>query len=170
MFRHQVGGRVRKYGLGPFPTISLADARQRAEAIRKQLLDGIDPREARRAEQEAAAVAQAKSISFDDATAAYIKSHQAGWKSDKHARAMAATLSTYASPVFGKLPVSAIDTGMVMRVLEPIWTSKTETAYPRAVAASKVFFHGPRCTAIAGREPGAVAQPSRPSAACAAQG
>ena len=58
MFRHQVDGKVKKYGLGPFPTISLADARQRAEVIRRQLLDGIDPREARRVEQEAAAVAQ----------------------------------------------------------------------------------------------------------------
>ena len=128
MFRHQVGGKVKKYGLGPFPTISLADARQRAEVTRRQLLDGIDPKETRRAEKEAAAVAEAKSISFDDATAAYIKSHQAGWKSDKHALQWQATLSTYASPVFGKLPVSAIDTGMVMRVLEPIWSSKTETA------------------------------------------
>ena len=129
MFRHQVNGKVRKYGLGPFITVSLADARQRAEVIRKQLLDGIDPREVQRAEKEAAAVAQANSISFDDATAAYIKSHQAGWKSDKHAAQWQATLSTYASPVFGKLPVSAIDTGMVMRVLEPIWASKNETAH-----------------------------------------
>ena len=58
MFRHQVSGKVSKYGLGPIHTVSLADARQRAEAIRRQLLDGIDPREARRAEQEAAAVAR----------------------------------------------------------------------------------------------------------------
>ena len=88
IFRHQTNGKVRKYGLGPVITVGLADARQRAEAIRRQLLDGIDPREARRKE----AVAEAKSISFDDATAAYIKSHQAGWKSDKHAAQWKATL------------------------------------------------------------------------------
>ena len=129
MFRHQVGGKMRKHGLGPTHTVSLSDARERAEAIRRQLLDGIDPREARRAEREAAAVAQAKSMSFDMAMEAYIDSHRAGWKSDKHAAQWKATLTAYASPVFGKLPVSAIDTGMVMRVLQPIWSSKNETAH-----------------------------------------
>ena len=129
MFRHQVSGKVRKYGLGPTHTLGLSDARQRAETIRRQLLDGIDPKEARRAEQEAAAVAKAKSISFDKATEAYIDSHRAGWKSDKHAGQWRATLQTYASPVFGGLPVSAIDTGMVMRVLKPLWVSKNETAH-----------------------------------------
>ena len=129
LFRHQVAGKVKKYGLGPTHTVSLIDARQRAEAIRRQLLDGIDPREARRAEQEAAAVAQAKSVSFDAATQAYIDSHRAGWKSDKHAAQWQATLAAYASPVFGKLPVSAIDTGLLMRVLQPIWTTKNETAH-----------------------------------------
>ena len=97
MFRHQVSGKVRKYGLGPTHTVSLSDARRRAETIRRQLLDGIDPKEARRAEQEAAAVAKAKSISFDNATEAYIDSHRAGWKSDKHAGQWRATLQTYAS-------------------------------------------------------------------------
>ncbi len=92
MFRHQVRGKVRKYGLGPTHTVSLSDARRRAETIRRQLLDGIDPKEARRAEQEAAAVAKAKSISFDKATEAYIDSHRAGWKSDKHAGQWRATL------------------------------------------------------------------------------
>ena len=58
MFRHQIDGKVRKYGLGSTHTVSLIDARERAEAVRRQLLDGIDPREARRAEREAAAVAR----------------------------------------------------------------------------------------------------------------
>ena len=88
MFRHQVSGKVRKYGLGPTHTVSLIDARERAEAIRRQLLDGIDPRKPG-VPRGAAAVAEAKSISFDDATEAYIESHRAGWKSDKHAAPMA---------------------------------------------------------------------------------
>jgi integrase len=129
IFRHQTNGKVRKYGLGSIITVDLIDARHRAETIRRQLLDGIDPREARRAEQEATAIAEARSISFDKATEAYIESHRAGWKSDKHVGQWQATLSTYASPVFGRLPVSAIDTGMVMRVLQPIWASKNETAH-----------------------------------------
>jgi integrase len=128
LFKHQVNGKARKYGLGPVHTVSLSDARQRAEAVRRLLLDGIDPKEARRAEEEAAAIAEARSISFDSAVAQYIESHKAGWKSDKHAKQWQATLTAYASPVFGKLPVSAVDTGLVMRVLQPIWSTKTETA------------------------------------------
>ena len=125
-----VSGKVRKYGLGPTHTVSLVDARQRAEAIRRQLLDGIDPREARRAEQEAAAIAEAKSISFDDGDRSL---HRRAIRPDgsptSTPKQWQATLTTYASPVFGKLPVSAIDTGMVMRVLGPIWATKNETAH-----------------------------------------
>lgn len=124
MFRHQVNGRVSKYGLGPIHTVTLAEARERAQAIRKQILDGVDPRAARRA----AAVAAAKSISFDDACDRFIASHKAGWKSAKHIAQWTSTLGTYASPVFGGLPVSAIDTGLIMRALEPIWVDKNPTA------------------------------------------
>ena len=92
LFKHQVNGKARKYGLGPVHTVSLSDARQRAEAVRRLLLDGIDPKEARRAEEEAAAIAEARSISFDSAVAQYIESHKAGWKSDKHAKQWQATL------------------------------------------------------------------------------
>ncbi|WP_421021498.1 phage integrase central domain-containing protein, partial [Klebsiella pneumoniae] len=54
--------------------------------------------------------------------------HRAGWKNAKHAEQWANTLATYAYPVFESLPVAAINTALVMRVLEPLWTSKTETA------------------------------------------
>ena len=82
----------------------------------------------RRAKQAEADIAAAKLITFDEAARQFIESHQAGWKSDKHAGQWQATLSTYASPVFGKLPVRAVDTGLVMRVLKPLWSTKTETA------------------------------------------
>jgi integrase len=123
IFRHVVAGKFRKYGLGPVHTVSLADARARAEDIRRQLLDGIDPRAVSRARHSP------KSITFDAAVDAYIVSHRAGWKSDKHAKQWRATLERYASPVFGKLPVDAIDTALVMRVLSPLWSSKNETAH-----------------------------------------
>ena len=127
--RWVVGGRVRKHGIGAVRTVTLADAREKAADIRRLLRDGIDPRDVRRADQAAAAIAEAKRITFDAATDAYIEAHRAGWKSAKHAAQWKATLSTYASPVFGKLPVAAIDVGLVMRVLRPIWTSKNETAH-----------------------------------------
>jgi integrase len=127
--RWSSGGRLRKCGLGAAHTISLEQAREKAGEARRLIRDGKDPREVWRAERQAAAVAQAGSMSFDDATEAYVASHRAGWKSAKHAKQWDATLSRYASPVFGKLPVSAITTELVMRVVEPIWSSKNETAH-----------------------------------------
>jgi integrase len=129
IFKRVTNGRADKIGLGPAHTIGLADARQKAAEVRAMILDGIDPKEARRAEQAAAAVADAKLITFDASRDAYIEAHRAGWKSDKHAAQWTATLETYASPHFGALPVQAVDLGMVMRALEPIWTTKTETAH-----------------------------------------
>ena len=126
--RWTVGGKLRKHGLGPAPEVSLAEARQKADEVRRLIRSGIDPREDRRAKQAEADIAAAKLITFDQAASRFIESHRAGWKSDKHAGQWQATLSTYASPVFGKLPVSAVDTGMVMRVLKPLWATKTETA------------------------------------------
>ncbi|HZZ26120.1 MAG TPA: tyrosine-type recombinase/integrase [Roseiarcus sp.] len=108
---------------------ALAEAREKADEVRRLIRNGIDPREDRRAMQAEADIAAAKLITFDEAADQYIESHRAAWKSDKHASQWAATLRTYASPVFGKLPVSAVDTGMVMRVLKPLWSTKTETAF-----------------------------------------
>jgi integrase len=53
---------------------------------------------------------------------------RSGWKNAKHAAQWSATLETYAYPVMGSLPIAGIDTGLVLKVLEPIWTVKTETA------------------------------------------
>ena len=73
-------------------------------------------------------LAAARTMTFNPCAEAYITSHRTGWKNAKHAEQWPATIKAYASPVFGSLPVQAIDTGFVMRVLEPIWTTKTETA------------------------------------------
>ena len=130
IFRWEIGGgKVRKLGLGPLHTVSLADARDGAEDVRRQILDGIDPRQARRDAKAAALLAEAKLITFDAARDAFIEAHKAGWKSDKHAAQWKATLETYASPHFGKLAVGDVDTGLMMRALEPIWASKSETAH-----------------------------------------
>ena len=129
IMRWEAGGKVRKLGLGPLHTVSLAEARTKAEDARKLILDGIDPRQARREAINAAAVTEAKTMTFDQCADAYIEAHKAGWKNDKHAAQWAATLETYASPYFGKLPVAAVDTGLVMRVLSPIWAKKNETAH-----------------------------------------
>jgi integrase len=73
-------------------------------------------------------IAAAKAVTFDECATAYIASHRAGWRNAKHAAQWTSTLETYASPVFGKVPVQAVDVALVMRVLEPLWSVKPETA------------------------------------------
>jgi integrase len=128
VFRFQLDGKRRDMGLGSFPDISLADARQRAAEHRKQLHDGIDPLAAKAAQQEAQRLAEARGRTFREVAEELIRNKQAGWRNDTHRQQWESTLSRYAYPVLGDLSVSAIDTGLVMQVLIPIWSSKTETA------------------------------------------
>jgi hypothetical protein len=67
-------------------------------------------------------------VTFDQATERYIASHETAWKNAKHRQQWRNTIAAYASPVLGNLPVGAIDTGLVMQVLEPIWSTKGVTA------------------------------------------
>jgi len=128
LLRYMVAGRPYGMGLGPTHTVSLAEARQKALDARKLLIDGINPLAAKKQNQIAAALADAKMMSFDQCAEAYILAHKAGWKNAKHGDQWTNTLKAYASPVFGGLPVATIDTGLVVKCLAPIWESKTETA------------------------------------------
>lgn len=128
LFRFMLNGRAREMGLGPLHTVSLAEARIKSADCRKQLLEGIDPIEARKAARNAAQLAAAKSITFEQCADAYITAHRAGWKSTKHADQWTNTLKTYAYPTFGSLSVANVDTTLVMKCLEAIWTKKPETA------------------------------------------
>lgn len=128
VFRFTRAGKAREMGLGALHTITLAEARERAAGCRKLLVDGIDPIERRNAGKQTAAAEAARALTFDQCAEQYIEAHRAGWRNDKHAAQWTATLATYASPVFGALPASAVDTSLIMKVLSPIWTEKTETA------------------------------------------
>jgi integrase len=128
IFRFALHGRVRDMGMGPYPEVSLAKARSRAFEYRQLVADGIDPIAERDAKRAAARVEDAKAVTFDDCVTLYLKAHADGWRSVKHRQQWGATVAAYVSPVFGKLPVAAIDTGLVMRALEPIWSAKPETA------------------------------------------
>jgi integrase len=128
LLRYQIGGKVHDLGLGSYPEIGLADARGRALAERRVKAEGRDPLAARRAERAAKRIEDARSITFRACAEKYIASHEAGWRNPKHARQWPATLSAYAYPELGDLPVAAIDTGMIVRVLQSIWATKPETA------------------------------------------
>ena len=128
IFRFTHRGKSREMGLGSLNAFSLAEARQRARRQRQLLVDGFDPLAIKLEAQVQRRVADASIITFDKAAAAYIESHSPGWKNAKHANQWRSTLATYASPLFGTMPVSTVNTAQVLRVLQPIWTSKTETA------------------------------------------
>ena len=128
IYRFMLEGRAREMGLGPLHTVSMAEARSKARDCRKQVLEGIDPIEARQGKRAAARLAAATAMTFEQCGDAYIAAQKAGWKNPKHAAQWPSTLSTYVYPVFGALPVQAIDTGLVMKAIEPIWTAKPETA------------------------------------------
>ena len=128
IFRFTIKGKQREMGLGAVHTISLSEARLKAKEQRLMLVNGVDPLTAREKAREAEALTRAKMMTFDDCAAQYIAAHRNSWKNAKHAGQWEATITTYASPVFGSLPVAEIDLGLVMKVLNPIWTDKTETA------------------------------------------
>jgi integrase len=115
-------------GLGSAELVSLADAREKALAARKLLLNGVDPIEEKKAARASAALEAAKGMTFESCAEAYIEAHKAEWRNAKHANQWGSTLKAYVYPIFGDLPVSRIDVGLVMKALEPIWTAKTETA------------------------------------------
>jgi len=128
IFRYTLDGKAREMGLGGLNAFGLADARQRAQKQRQLLADGIDPLATKRESQLQRSMAAANIITFDKAAATFIESHSPGWKNAKHAQQWTNTLATYASPVFGTLPVSSVNTALVLRVLQPIWQTKNETA------------------------------------------
>ena len=127
IFRYQRDGRARQMGLGSAEVISLSDARKRARAAQALLADGNDPIDRRRAQRQQARE-KARGLTFEMAAERYIKAHAPGWKNPVHRRQWPSTLKRYVFPEFGHCPVDQVDTARVLRVLEPIWTEKPETA------------------------------------------
>jgi integrase len=122
--RFTLHGRHREMGLGSFPLIGLAEARDRAAVQRRLLLDGVDPIDARgKARRPAREV-----VTFAAAAQQYIAGHEKSWKSADHARQFRNSLERYAVPLIGDRPIDAIDTHDVLSVVEPIWQDRTETA------------------------------------------
>ncbi|MGA7809091.1 tyrosine-type recombinase/integrase [Bradyrhizobium sp.] len=128
IFRFTLRGRSREMGLGSFSIFGLAEARAKAAEYRRQVYEGIDPIEARRAHRAQAVLQAAAALTFKECTKQYLAAHSAGWRNAKHAAQWNSTLKTYAEPVIGSLSVHSIDTAMVMKIIEPLWSKKPETA------------------------------------------
>lgn len=125
IFRFTKEGRTRDAGLGPYPTVTLLRARERAEHCRQLVLNGVDPINARLEEKKNQAPPAA---SFKACAEVYLANHEAGWRNPKHRDQWRSTLKTYVYPLLGPLPIDAITTDHVLQVLEPIWSKKPETA------------------------------------------
>jgi integrase len=128
IFRYARHGRSHEMGLGPAREVSLAEARVRAADARRQLVDGVDPLAARKGHRAQERLEKAGTASFAECAKKFIAAHRAGWQNGKHAEQWQNTLDTYAGPVIGDLAVKDIDTAHMLRVLEPIWAKKPETA------------------------------------------
>jgi integrase len=135
LFRYTREGKMREMGLGPASgpsVVLLADARVKARRLHEIVREGRDPlleREAERESQAALAkLADVKRITFREVASTYIAAHESSWRNAKHRQQWSNTLDAYAHPILGDLPVADVDTGAVMRVLEPIWREKAETA------------------------------------------
>ena len=126
-YRDRITAKLRDKGLGAYPDVSLAEAREEAAKLRATLRAGVDPIEAKREALRAAKAEHGKAKTFKYCRDAYVKAHKAGWRNAKHAQQWTNTLDTHAAMLMG-MPVDAIDTAALLQVLEPIWTDKTETA------------------------------------------
>lgn len=128
ILRYQIGGIRRDLGLGGYPDVTLAQAKEAARAARAKIKQGIDPIEAGRAARSKLIASRASAITFCQAAIQYVDTHEAGWRNAKHAQQWRNTIEAYANPVIGKILVQDIGQTHILLVLEPIWRAKTETA------------------------------------------
>ena len=137
VFRYKVNGsKLREAGLGRAGerrnSVRLAEAREKASTLFRHVKSGIDPLSARDAmaavAKAAARDAALKRVTFREAARRFIDGHTPSWRNPKHAAQWAATIETYANPVFGNLPVGDVATTHVLAAIEPVWLSKPETA------------------------------------------
>lgn len=130
VLRASIGGRRREMGLGGYPAVKLAGAIERARKERLAINEGIDPVDVRARAQASirTEVAERRRNTFREAADEYIKAQRAGWKNAKHAAQWESTLTEYAFPAIGSKVVWEITNQDVLTILNPIWTTKTETA------------------------------------------
>ena len=123
IYRYQIDGNRHEIGIDSCKHVSLKEARDKASDARKAQNKGLDPKIERDKSKS-----RANSMTFDQCAEAYIDSHEKSWSNAKHVSQWRNTLSTYATPIIGRLPVDQVDTDLVIKIIEPIWKTRTETA------------------------------------------
>ena len=128
VLRYQVSGKRRDMGLGGYPDITLAQARESARAARAKLVQGIDPVEDIRLIRSRLIAKREAEITFGESAKQYVDAHEDGWRNVKHVQQWRNTIETYAAPVIGRMLVNEIQVAHILAILTPIWQGKTETA------------------------------------------
>jgi integrase len=128
VLRITIGKRRREAGLGPFPEVGLAEAKEKARAFRQAVEEGRDPIAERDHARQQLIEADTRRLTFEEAARRCHAARAAEFRSDKHRRDWINSLTTHAFPVIGDRPIDRIGLPEVQAVLDPIWTTKTETA------------------------------------------
>ena len=128
VLRTKVGNRRPDIGLGGFPGVTLADARAAARKAKQSIWEGVDPVEQRKTARALLIAESAKRVTFEWCASEYINAHKAGWRNAKHGDQWTNTMRDYVSPVIGKVVVSEVSREHVVRILQPIWLEKNQTA------------------------------------------
>ena len=139
ILRVKIGSKRRDVGLGGFPDVTLAQAREKAREYKEQIRQGIDPVQERLNARSRLVAAQAKAVTFEDLAAGYIVRKQAEFKSPKQAYKVEQQVKTYVLPYLGKMAVTDIEMSHIVQMLEPIWSTKTETATRVRLHAEKIL-------------------------------
>ena len=128
VLRTTIAKKRRHMGLGAYPSVSLAQAREAARKAKAEILAGTDPIDERQKLAAKLHEEKFKQITFEQSAVAYIEAHGKSWKNEKHRAQWSSTLITYAFPKIGKLAVKDVTQSHVLSILEPIWAEKNETA------------------------------------------
>jgi integrase len=128
LFCYRVGGRDREMGLGSENTVSLAEARIKAQEARKLLADKIDPLKARQEAEAKVRLEASKSFTFKECATQFIETNKSGWRSEKTLKEWPRFFEIYVYPVIGDIAIKHVNLDLVLKIIEPIWTTKTETA------------------------------------------
>ena len=143
----------REMGLGSFNFVSLAQARQYAIEGKRLVINGQDPIEERKKEQIKVQLKQAHNLTFKEIAEACIAAKAPEWKNAKHAQQWNNSLDAYAFPIFGELPISDINTDLILRALEPIWITKSETASRVRQRIETIWDYGKARNYVSGENP-----------------
>jgi len=152
-YKSPITQKQREMGLGSLNFVGLAEARQLAISQKRLVIDGKDPIEERKRSRVEQQLAQARNLSFEDVAKACIASKSHEWKNAKHAQQWENTLTTYAFPVIGHLPISDITTDLVLKILEPIWVTKAETASRIRQRLETIWDYGKARNYVEGENP-----------------